>query len=408
MSTEHHHIDDLLKAKFLAFEVDVPASDWFAIEEKLNNKRRYGWIWWAALPLLIVSSLGLYVCMNTSSNKKTEFTKIKPIERLMEAKNVKPSIDINLTPAPTAKLKTYPNKSLLLPNKTAANELNTETENTHTTQLVFESILLNSKSFGYFWKQSSPTVDPLKESLPLLKKSKKTLKFGIEFGINLAPTMGLDAITKNNSNYLNREYLNHVGNSSSLGSGFNNGLHAQLNIGEKWFIRSGVYSSTYKVDHAYDFVVTEAPNVTIGQGITYYIPLNPSDYRHIKQEGGTSVTYISIPLCIGNRYGFAKNWGMESKIGFNLSNLRKSDGQIVNPTYLNLEDINGNNSIKKWAKGLTISSGVYYKTNNNLIFTVEPNYSTLLGSAQVKDYPVKTRFYNYGVNVNINYILGKK
>ena len=42
---------------------------------------------------------------------------------------------------------------------------------------------------------------------------------------------------------------------------------------------------------------------------------------------------------------------------------------------------------------------------NNLIFTVEPNFSTLIGSAQRKDYAVKTRKYNYGINLNVNYVL---
>lgn len=60
MSNQHTNIDNLLKDKFSSFEGDIPMSDWFAIEEKLNKKRRFVWIWWAALPLLIVASLTIY------------------------------------------------------------------------------------------------------------------------------------------------------------------------------------------------------------------------------------------------------------------------------------------------------------------------------------------------------------
>ncbi len=397
-------MDDLLKDKFLSFEVDIPMTDWFAIEEKLDRKRRYIWMWWAALPLLIVSGLSLYSLLNTSNNKDLT-QKSAPAKSIIKTENpADPEANTSKHQQPIGKRNT--SKYTYLAGKEYT--ISAKTEENSTSQLAFDNILLQSKQILYFWENPTPIVERIEGVIPIPKKHSKKSKLSFELGLNFAPSLGLDAISNNKSAFLNRSYLQNIAKSSSLGSGFNNGIHAQLNIGKKWFIRSGIYSSTYSVYHNYDFIITEAPNVTIGQGITYYIPLNPVDYRHIKQNGGTSLTYISIPLSIGNRIGFTKHWGLESKIGLSLSNLQKSGGQIINPTYLNLEDINSNNSIKKWNKGLAISSGVYYKTNNNLIFTVEPNYSTQLGSAQVKDYPVKTRFYNYGVNININYILGGK
>ena len=109
---------------------------------------------------------------------------------------------------------------------------------------------------------------------------------------------------------------------------------------------------------------------------------------------------------VGNRAYINKRNGIESKVGINVSKLWSAQGQVVNPTFLNLEEINSNNSIKNWNTGLSISTGWFYKPNNNLIFTVEPNFSMLLSSAKVKDYPVKTSYYNYGINLNLNYVIG--
>ena len=54
-------MDNLLKDKFLSFEGDIPMSDWFAIEEKLDKKRRFAWIGWAAVPLIIIVALSFYL-----------------------------------------------------------------------------------------------------------------------------------------------------------------------------------------------------------------------------------------------------------------------------------------------------------------------------------------------------------
>ena len=58
-------MDNLLKDKFLSFEGDIPMSDWFAIEEKLDKKRRFAWIGWAAVPLIIIVALSFYLTAAT-------------------------------------------------------------------------------------------------------------------------------------------------------------------------------------------------------------------------------------------------------------------------------------------------------------------------------------------------------
>jgi hypothetical protein len=116
---------------------------------------------------------------------------------------------------------------------------------------------------------------------------------------------------------------------------------------------------------------------------------------------------VSVPVLIGNRIVLKNSFGFESKLGLNISKYTQSSGKTVDPTYLLLTNTDGNNSIKKWNTGASVSVGLFYKTKNNLIFTVEPNFSTLTGSAYKKDYPVKTIFYNYGINLNVNYLIKK-
>ena len=387
-------------------------SDWFAIEEKLNKKRRFVWIWWAALPLLIVASLTIYSLLIkkdlTTFNKTITVQKEKTPPDLIVKKQItidkiisQPSNSINYN---MGKRVAPISETIIFNTNDNSNVEPIETKNI--TTYLPESIYLTSKTLGNLWKISLPIVEKIIESKLPKPNTKKPRLFSYEFGINLSPTMGIDAIKQNKNNWINHNYFSSIANSSSLGSGFNNGVHAQINIRKNWFIRQGIYSTTYSVYNNFDYTITEFTNTLVGKGITGYGPLNPSDYIHIQQSGKASIKYISLPLLVGNRTYINKNWGIESKIGVNVSRLWNAKGQIVNPTYLNLEDINSNNSIKKWNTGLSISSGVFIKTNNNLIFTVEPNFSTLLSSARSKDYPVKTRYYNYGINVNLNYILG--
>lgn len=387
-------------------------SDWFAIEEKLNKKRRFVWIWWAALPLLIVASLTIYSLLIkkdlTTFNKTITVQKEKTPPDLI----VKKEITIDKIISQPSNSSNYnmgkrvaPISETIIFNTNNNSKIEPIETNNITTYLP-ESIYLTSKTLGNLWKISLPIVEKNIESKLPKPNTKKPRLFSYEFGINLSPAMGIDAIKQNKSNWINHNYFSSIANSSSLVSGFNNGVHAQINIRKNWFIRQGIYSTTYSVYNNFDYTITEFTNTLVGKGITGYGPLNPSDYIHIQQSGKASIKYISLPLLVGNRAYINKNWGIESKIGVNVSRLWNAKGQIVNPTYLNLEDINSNNSIKKWNTGLSISSGVFIKTNNNLIFTVEPNFSTLLSSARSKDYPVKTRYYNYGINVNLNYILG--
>ncbi len=406
-------MDNLLRDTFSSFEGEIPMSDWFAIEEKLNNKKRFAWIWWAALPLLLVAGLSIYsLLIKKDSNtftKKITVQKEKTTYDLIVKKDATNDKIVSQSFNSTNNIKTktvtsFAKNNIYKLNKDSKIEI-TEA-NTAITNNPFESIYLISKSLGNIWKLSLPIVEKIKELELPKPNNKKPSRFSYEFGINVSPAMGIDAIKQNKNNWINHNYFSSIANSASFGSGFNNGVHGQVNIGKHWYIRQGIYSTTYSVNNDFNYTITDFPNVIVGRGITGYNPLNPSDYLHIQKISKASIKYISIPLLAGNRTYINKKWGIESKVGVNVSKLWCASGQTVNPTYLNLEDINSNNSIKKWNSSLSISTGVFIKTNNNLIFTVEPNFSTLLSSARVKDYPVKTRYYNYGLNVNLNYSIG--
>ncbi len=404
-------MDNLLKDKFLSFEGDIPMSDWFAIEEKLDKKRRFAWIWWAAVPLIIIAGLSFYL---TSFNKTNKVSATKPVKEILSSeKQIVTSKDFtdfsgknNTVTNPEIKTNKPANsykKNFINNNVDLVDELLPED---NASKNVFEPIIISSKSISMLWNFSIPTIEKIKDLEVSKPTHKKTNLLSFEFGINLSPAVGLEAIKENKSNFINHSYFSSIAGSSSLGNGFNNGIHAQVNIGKNWYVRQGIYSTNYAVTHAYNYIITEWAQVTKNIGIEYYLPFNPSEHEHIKYEGKASIKYISLPLMLGNRAYLNKRNGIESKVGINVSKLWSAQGQVVNPTSLNLEEINSNNSIKNWNTGLSISTGWFYKPNNNLIFTVEPNFTMLLSSAKVKDYPVKTSYYSYGINLNLNYVIG--
>lgn len=403
-------MDNLLKDKFLSFEGDIPMSDWFDIEEKLDKKRRFIWMWWAAIPLIIIAGLSFYL---TTFKKTNKVAATKPVKEIIPTEkqrvNSRDFADLsdNNTKKTNTEIKTNKSTNSYKKNfaKNNVDLVDEKRPEDNILKNIFEPILISSKSISMLWNYSIPTIEKIKDLEVNKPSPNKTNPFSFEFGINFSPAMGLEAIKENKSNFINRSYFSSIAGSSSLGNGFNNGIHAQVNIGKNWYVRQGIYSTNYTVAHNYDYTITEGAFATKNVGITYF-PLNPSDYKHIKHEGKASIKYLSLPLMVGNRVYINKRNGIESKVGFNVSKLWSTQGQTVNPTFLNLEEINSNNSIKNWNTGLSISTGWFYKPNNNLIFTVEPNFSMLLSSAKVKDYPVKTSYYNYGINLNLNYVIG--
>ena len=418
MNSERRHMDDLLRDKFVAFEGEIPLSDWSAIEKKLDRKKRHVWIRWAAVLLIPLAAWILY--------KGFYSNKIKPVNK--ESNHI-PVPEI-ISPGSTLPLET----EHIVPDENKS-ELNGSSETISPIQHkkitgnpVKKQVPLKSpekenadspqsEKFTIFKLASLMSPDiysmPVQEEVqkakdlglvyPLPTNHHKNHSFILEAGIHSAPlALGLDAIKENKGTLIHRAFFNDIAGSSSMGNGMNNGVHIQLGWHDSWFIRSGLYLTNYSVYHKYQYTITEAPRFNSKNEISDYVPIAPET---VSYSGNASIKYATVPLMAGKRIYLNNHLGIESRVGIQLSMLRSSEGYDVNPTYLNLESLNSNNSIRKWTAGMSAAAGVFYKTNNNLIFTVEPNYSTLLGSAKTSNYPVKTRLYNYGLNLNLNYIL---
>ena len=419
MSTDRNYIDNLLQDKFLSFEGEIPVSDWSAIEKRLNKKKKIIWFWWAAIPLLIISGMGSYLVFRTDFNSKT-------INNTKNSNSVRDFKSSEYTEKDNNK-----NGEVSIPNtESKDNDFPDETKRDNVNPKAQPIVITDSEEIIPFPNTTLP-FEPIGKEVPYLfhgqnyVETQSVQSWGLElnipkpiynapnpllsyeFGLNFSPAFGLDNLkaNKDKTNFINRAYFDAISGSSSLGSGFNNGVHAQMNIGKNWFIRQGIYSTGYSVNHSYDFMITHSWLYVKDVGLKDYLPIAPQNQEHVKHSGKTTIQYIALPLVVGNRTYFNTKTGIESKIGVTFSRLWKASGKTINPTFLTLEPVDSNNTIKKWNSGLTISTGIFFKTKNNFIFTVEPSFSTVLGSAHSKDYPLKTRYYNYGINLNINYIL---
>jgi len=421
MSDIRKHSDDLLRDKFLSFEGDIPMSDWDIIADKLDKKRRFAWIWWAAIPLILISGLSILTYHFTqkqslNENKLVSKSKVIILEKPMvnpkldDIKNVNPELEnaSKIGSNSSANEKFSSPKAKSGSPKSANNSSNENTGKDLPLNLnnsIFEILDINSQAVPDLWVALPLKLEFFKlETIihPKPKQDKTKISISYEAGVSIAPAMGLDKIKENKVRSIHKDYFSSIAGSSVLGSGFNNGLHFQINFGNKWYVRPGIYSSEYSVYHNYNYTYDAIPVINANNEIRSYIFGPPETVNY---SGKSSIKYITIPLMLGNRISLTKNWGIESKLGFNVSRLLDASGQWVNPTFLSLESINSNNSIKKWNTGMSISTGLFFKTNKNLIFTVEPNFATMLGSANQKNSPVKTRYYNYGINLNVNYIL---
>jgi len=431
VSEQRQHIDDLLRDKFLSFEGDIPMSDWSTIEDKLNKKRRFAWLWWAAIPLLLIGSISFYTFINhyqpisltlhTKEQLKQDLSsKNQTIENsATNSSQINNNSDIqNSNIDASHPLKSKAGHSQEISKSQTTNSDNPNSTNSNLPLPLISEIssyinLIDNIEMAlkpvHFNKLIESNQTEMAGWLNLERpRNPKKLNLSFEFGLNISPAMGIDAIKDNRSKMIHRSYFSSIAGSSSLGNGFNNGLNAQVNLNKNWFLRSGLYSCNYSVYHNFNYSISEGPAINNKNDVIIgYFPI-PTE--NISYNGKSSIKYLSLPVQFGNRTYFSKVFGLESKLGFNFSHLLSASGQSVNPTFLNLESINSNNSIRKWNSGVTISTGLFYKTKNNLIFTVEPNFSALLGSTKSKNYPVKTSYYNYGINLNINYVLkgGKK
>lgn len=403
MNKENNHIDNFLKDKFSSFEGNIPLTDWYDIEKKLNQrKKRVIFLWLSVASLIFI---GIFTIYFISNNNKTSGIKLT----IKEPQNSE-KILIHKSPINNYKDKLRKKEKIVKQykfDKSINDIINIEQQDVlNTNYNVYQPLELSSKIIDDIFEFKTDEPQKAKnlnlKNLTFIKKEKQN-KFSFETGINLSPAWGMEVIKENKTmnKFINRSYFNSISGSSSFGNGMNNGLNFQINYGKNLFLRTGLYLSSYSIYHNYNYTISEFPNVDPKYGILVYTNKLPESIKH---EGSSMVKFVAIPFAFGNRIFITPKFGFENKISINISRFASANGKSVNPTYLNLEDIKSQN-IRKWSNGYTLSAGMFYKSKRNFIFTIEPNYSSIIGSAYNKTYPVKTRLYNYGLNFNVNYII---
>lgn len=407
MSIVNKHINSILKDKFSSFEADIPLSDWYGIEKKLNIRKRRIIIFWFSVLIVFLLVVG-GISFNYYYLKNENSSKIVIIDKPNSEVKIKKPIDKILD---ISKLEYADKNKFILISKSNKQKFEEKIVQDISEKNFIPSYLpieLKTRNITNIFNLKFEELSYVK-NLNLKKflndKNNRKNKISFEIGINFSPAMGMETIKENKSmnKFINRTYFNSINGSSAFGNGMNNGLNAQINFKEKFYFRSGMYISSYNVHHNYNYTISEFANVDPKYGILSYLPTSPEIVKH---NGISKLKFLAIPVSLGNRAYINNNFGIESKIGFNFSKFLNSDGKSVNPTYLNLEDIDKSN-IRNWSKGYSVSIGIFYKSKRNFIFTIEPNYSSLIGSAYSKTYPVKNRLYNYGLNFNINYIINR-
>jgi hypothetical protein len=284
VSEQRQHMDDLLRDKFLSFEGDIPMSDWSAIEDKLNKKKRFAWLWWAAIPLLLIGSISFYALLNQdSSNNFVKQSEIKERKEIVKENHVidnseptTPSTSENLEIKKSGNRLNNSKKGVQVSEADNSNNQKTNkeklfTEETDLAPVLIQPTVSNSNSSEIIEMFNKPVQfnkvpflnhTELAGFLTLEKpKAPKKLNLAFEVGLNLSPAMGMDAIKENRSKMIHRSYFSSIAGSSSLGNGFNTGINAQVNLNKNWFIRSGLYSSNYSVYHNFNYTITEAPGI---------------------------------------------------------------------------------------------------------------------------------------------------
>lgn len=425
MSEERFHIDNILKDRFSSFEVDLPVSDWGIIESRLIKRRRKLIAFWATFAFIFLS--GIFVVLNL-------YLKNQSLNQDLRTSSVEENNTVNTFPGadsnsgtkkvdsqhtivePIQQTKGNSNKkgyshkeNNVKGSKQSSVEAIDENNRLNSTLSSHEFLEIDMHSKELITVQNqvqennyTPLATGILEiSKPTVKKPKAFIH-SIEMGIITMPLYGNDRINSNRPLSIHKDYFSAIRGSSSSESQISNGAHIQLEFAGNWFLRTGFITGTFNVHNNYNYFVNSVPRLNEHMEITNYIPI--PEYQVVHQ-GKYTVRYSGIPLSVGKRIYFSNNWGLETRVGLNIYRLQGFDGKTVHPTNLELVSPESNNSLKKWNSGLTISAGYFYKTKKNFIFTVEPNFSTLLGSATNKGYPVKTTYYNYGLSLNVNYII---
>jgi hypothetical protein len=228
-----------------------------------------------------------------------------------------------------------------------------------------------------------------------------------EIGISTSPGWMLRQLTSNNA-LLNRSFLGKVDGKVNASMGYQLGVQVKLPIANRWVIHTGLGVSSMAESVEFNHQIDSAPVLNASNdAIVGYIPVAPALREEVKHSGINSYRYLSIPLAVQYRLPIGdKGWVLAPEIGGSVWLTPTQQGFEVDPTYLSLIDLN-QNLITTETVLLTTSVSVRYETQNKWSIEAAPFYNRMMLSAYQKQYPVKNKPYIYGINVGVNYTLGK-
>ena len=400
-------IDSILK-KAVA---DVPhsgilqSSDWDAIEQKLNSRKRRIIVLWSFVALMFFSSVITYIVYDNPSkialqiDNSIDTLENKPIDAKVENPM---SLDLTIETTNDIIPKIHPTDKIVLNNSVIPkNDL--KLSNSHHDEFIIKikskaikAISIEQQDFNF----EKIIIYPI-SNVEKSNNIKSTFK-GWEYGLSFTPSVSNKIIQENNSlsGLINRNYNQYIGNQEKSSFANNFGINLSYHISPKIFISSGLYLTQRSEYLNYKYTITEFPIVTNGE-ITDYAPLNPLAYVDVNHVGSNLYHFIEIPLNFGYKQSISSNFEIRSQFGVSLLSLTKLDGKKGNFLNLQLEDLTdlkfNNHNI-----ATTIKSGLYFnKPRFNI--GVEPSYSINLNSlTDSKTTALNTRPYSYGINLISN------
>jgi hypothetical protein len=433
------HIDDLLK-KSAASETShlVGDADWLVVEKKLKQRRNRIYGMWFLLALIVgFGSLGVWMS-NTTVVEPSESIVQNPIQAIekIQEEDLQPDysnqdeetvVSENITAIDDGNQQEIAsnNEYLATADKATAEistkvtkpdaaEKATELENPVPPSLAIDfaskyginTNLITSRNVAFPMADINTSFAAIKLNLDLIQVDK--IKHNIntphwETGLVFTPGLSdkIVSAVAGRENWINKDY-DEIANSME-GSGFSNtfGINTAYHFKNKLFVGSGLYITQRQESVNYDYVVTEAPNVT-NNVIFGYLPISPIQ---ISYSGSNSYHFIEIPVNIGYKINVIRNFELRPQVGLSYLALVKQQGLKTNYVDLLLEDVTSMN-LNTSNISANIKFGSYLNMDNWVI-GVEPQAGVNLNSFRGGNDAFNVKPYNYGLTLSTAYKFSK-
>lgn len=418
MSKNNDILDVLKSHSDQRWEGDLSAQ-WDAVNTRLNRRRAILAWWWVPLAgMLLLGSVLLYQYSKDDSGKEEATLSLVDKDTQASEGNSRPE-----------KMETgnkgHKEQQVIAPETPAVGSMDQPAE-----REVVKDAIEKKRESSLFPKTEGESTDI--EWSPMLSKAINgfhfkgfhSLPFQIitdrpdkpvrkewryeakpEIGLMTSPGWMLRELSANNS-LLNRSFLNKIDGKVNASLGYQLGVQVRLPIADRWVISTGIGATTMSESVQFNHRIDSFP-VVDGDKIVDYAPLAPIAQEQVSHSGINQYQYLSIPLAVQYRMPLGKQgWVLSPEVGASFWLTPSQRGFEIDPTYLNLIDLN-QNLITTETVLLKTSVSIRYETPKGLSFEAAPFYNRMMLSAYQKDYPVQNKPYIYGINVGVNYTLGK-